>query len=110
MAVASSLGPVIFSFIFCLPWHLCETTQPQRWGSCYRQSYSERCSLRAGFSHIDLPLVILNDAVTDGKPQPRALAHLFGGIKRIEDMFQGFLEHPAPGILNQDFNRFIFIA
>ena len=60
--------------------------------------------------HLNRALVLLDDALRDGKAQTRPLPHLLGGEKRIEDLLEILRRDPAPRVLHHHIQPIVLRA
>ena len=63
-----------------------------------RQKDAERRAFPRLADHVDVPLVLLDDAVDDGQAQAGALAEFLGGEERLEDARLHFAAHAAASV------------
>src|SRR5262249_39289959 len=65
-----------------------------------RQINSEDRAALGPVRRFDPAVVLLDDAASDGKAEPRALADRLGGEERVEDIWQVFGRDPDSGVRN----------
>ena len=52
--------------------------------------------------YIDETTVLLYNSIDSGKPQPGTFSHFLGSKKRLEEVIQSFLVHPATVVTDSE--------
>src|SRR6056297_1411651 len=72
------------------------------------QGYVETGSLALHALNLDGAALLTNDAPGHIQPQAGAVAHIFGGVKRVEDAFHDFGRNPRAGVADLDESSALF--